>query len=87
MDFPFLLAIYFIYLPHCVCVCVSERVCVHKGATVHMWRSEYNFLEPVLSFRYVDLGDQTQAIILDGQARDFIHGAILLPLISTLKRQ
>lgn len=43
-----------------VCVCVSRTA----HATVHMWRSEYNFQELALSFHLVSPGDGTQVVNL-----------------------
>lgn len=43
----------------------------HVRGTVHVWRSEENLLELVLSFYHVGSGNQTQAISL--VASTFTH--------------
>lgn len=55
----------FAFLSVCVCVCdthIYPKEYVH--AMGRKWRSEYNFLELVLSFYHVDFGDQTQIVRL-----------------------
>lgn len=46
-----------------VWACVCSHVCSflsYKCDTMHRWRAEVNFQEPILSFLYVGPGDQTQ---------------------------
>lgn len=55
-----IISIIFIYLFY---MCWGWEVC----ALVHMWRSESDLSEPVLSFYYVNLGDQNQVVRLGGR--------------------
>lgn len=50
-----------------MCVCVNMCISGYMCTTGHVWRSQYNFQELVVSFYHVGLRDDAQVIRLDSK--------------------
>lgn len=73
---------YFIYLI-CACVCTRAKQ-AHTHITTHVWNSEENLREPVLSFHHVGPRDWNQIIWLCGKHLYLLIHLTILPSLLVL---